>query len=101
VFVTLDCRPGTTVAAGPEPPRALIDSIVASFQGSRPTGLMAHAATRIPTARQAARLITGSWLSARAPCSVPPAALVHLRGEGVQWNPVDHPCVAGQVLVTP
>jgi hypothetical protein len=26
--------------------------------------------------------------------------LVHLRGEGVQWNPADHLCVAGQLLIT-
>jgi hypothetical protein len=25
--------------------------------------------------------------------------LVHLRGEGVQWNPADHLCVAGQLLI--
>ncbi|MGH3305023.1 MAG: hypothetical protein ACRDOK_25815 [Streptosporangiaceae bacterium] len=25
--------------------------------------------------------------------------LVHLRGEGVQWNPSDHLCVAGQLLI--
>ena len=24
--------------------------------------------------------------------------LVHLRGTGVQWNPADHLCMAGQVL---
>lgn len=24
--------------------------------------------------------------------------LVHLRGSGVQWNPADHLCMAGQVL---
>ena len=24
--------------------------------------------------------------------------LVHTRGTGVQWNPADHLCVAGQVL---
>jgi hypothetical protein len=25
--------------------------------------------------------------------------LLYPRGDGVQWNPIDHLCVAGQVLV--
>ena len=27
--------------------------------------------------------------------------LVHLRGAGVQWNPCDHMCMAGQVTCQP
>lgn len=101
LFLTLDCPRGTTVVAAPELVKALIDGTVAAFQGSSATDRAAHAAARVAagTGEQPGRITQLLADSTRAVLGAT-GALVHLRGEGVQWNPADHLCVAGQLLIT-
>lgn len=99
VFLTLTCPRGATPAS-PELLKALIDGTVAAFQGSDSAGQAAKAAARIAAATGEqpgliTRLLSGSMRAVLGTAG----PLVHLRGEGVQWNPADHLCVAGQLLI--
>ena len=101
LFLTLACPWGTTVAAGPELVKALVDGTVASFQGSTATNRTAHAAARVAAATgEQPGLITQFLADGSRAVLGATGTLVHLRGEGVQWNPADHLCVAGQLLIT-
>ena len=101
LFLTLDCPRGTTVAAAPELVKALIDGTVAAFQGSSATDRAAHAASRVAAATgEQPGLITQLLADSTRAVLGATGVLVHLRGEGVQWNPADHLCVAGQLLIT-
>jgi hypothetical protein len=102
VFLTL-YHPGTRSAGvGPELVKALIDGTVAAFQAHGSRSSAAEIATRLATATGSpASLIAQALLDdTRAVLGVSDR-LVHLRGTGVQWNPADHRCVAGQVVCRP
>jgi hypothetical protein len=99
VFLTLEYPRIKTVGADPELVKALIDGTVAAFQAHGDPASAAEIAARlaVTTGRQA-RLIEQALLDdARAVLGLGPR-LVCLRGTGVQWNPCDHMCMAGQVL---
>ena len=101
LFLTLDCPLGTTVAAGPELVKALIDGTVAAFQGSSPAARLAQAAARIAaTTGEEPSLMTHLLADAKRAVLGATGTLVHLRGAGVQWHPPDHLCVAAQLLIT-
>jgi hypothetical protein len=101
VFLTLDFPRGTTVSVGPELVKALIDGTVAAFQGSSATDRTVQAAARVAAATgEQPGLITQLLTDSTRAVLGATGTLVHLRGEGVQWNPADHLCVAGQLLTT-
>jgi hypothetical protein len=101
VFLTLSHPPTKSVGASPELVKTLIDGAVAAFQshGDRASAdeIIARLAriTGLPTSRIKQALFDDE----RAVLGID--ALVHLRGGGVQWNPADHLCVAGQVVCRP
>ena len=76
-----------------------MDGTVAAFQAHGNQRAVAEIATRLAVAtRRPAGLIAQTLLNdGRAVLGVTDM-LVHLRGTGVQWNPADHLCMAGQVL---
>ncbi len=99
VFLTLSHPRAKTVGADPELVKALIDGTVAAFQAHGNQRAVAEIATRLAIAtRRPAGLIAQTLLNdGRAVLGVTDM-VVHLRGTGVQWNPADHLCMAGQVL---
>ncbi len=85
LFLTLDCPLGTTVAAGPELVKALIDGSVAAFQGSSPAGRLAQAAARIAaTTGEEPSLMTQLLADAKRAVLGATGTLVHLRGEAAK-----------------
>lgn len=101
LFLTLGSPLGATVAAGPELVKALIDGTAAAFQSSSATDRTAQAAVRIAAANgEQPGLITHFLADNTRAVLGAAGTLVHLRGEGVQWSPADHLCVAGQLLIT-
>jgi hypothetical protein len=101
VFLTLGCPRGKTVAASPELVKALIDGTVAAFQGPGVTDNRARIAARVAAATgEPAGLVAEFLADGTRGVLGAAASLVHLRGEGVQWNPADHRCTAGQLLIT-
>ena len=99
VFLTLGYPRTKTVGAGPELVKALIDGTVAAFQahGDQESAAVIAARLAIVT-RQPADLIAQALLDdGRAVLGVTDR-LVYSRGTGVQWNPADHLCTAGQLL---
>jgi hypothetical protein len=100
VFLTLAGPRAATATATPELVKALIDGTVAAFQGSAAAGQIAEAAARIAAATgEQHGLITRLLFDSTRTVLGTAGTLVHLRGEGVQWNPADHLCVAGQLLI--
>jgi hypothetical protein len=100
VFLTLAGPRGATGPASPELVKALIDGTVAAFQGSAQPGRTAKPAARIAAATGEQPGVITQLLSDSTRAVLGAAGtLVHLRGEGVQWNPADHLCVAGQLLI--
>jgi hypothetical protein len=99
VFLTLSHPRAKTAGANPELVKALMDGTVAAFQAHGNQGAVAEIATRLAVATgRPAHLIAQTLLNdGRAVLGVTDM-LVHLRGTGVQWNPADHLCMAGQVL---
>jgi hypothetical protein len=99
VFLTLGYPRTKTVGAGPELVKALIDGTVAAFQAHGDQASAAVIAARLAVVTgQPADLIAQALLDdGRAVLGVTDR-LVYSRGTGVQWNPADHLCMAGQVL---
>ena len=91
--------PARSVGADPERVKALIDGTVAAFQAHGDQASAAVIAARLAIATgQPAGLIAQALLDdGRAVLGVTDR-LVYPRGTGVQWNPADHLCMAGQVL---
>jgi hypothetical protein len=101
VFLTLGHPRDKTVAASPELVKALIDGTVASFQASGDPVSLGEIAARVAAATgEPTSLITQILAGGRRAVLAAAGNLVHLRGAGVQWNPADHLCVAGQVLIS-
>ena len=88
-----------TVGADPELVKALIDGTVAAFQAHGDQASAAEIAARLAIATgQPAGLIAQTLLDDERAVLGVADRLVHPRGTGVQWNPADHLCMAGQVL---
>jgi len=99
VFLTLSYPQAQTAGADPELVKALMDGTVAAFQAHGNHGTVAEIATRLAVATgRPAVLIAQTLLNDRRAVLGITGMLVHLRGTGVQWNPADHLCMAGQVL---
>jgi hypothetical protein len=100
VFLTLTGPRGATGPASPELVKALIDGTVAALQASAPASQATEAAARIAAATgEQPGLITRLLSDSTRAVLGTAGPLVHLRGQGVQWNPADHLCVAGQLLI--
>jgi len=99
VLLTLSHPRAKTAGADPELVKALMDGTVAAFQAHGNQGTVAEIAARLAVATgRPAGLIARTLLNdGRAVLGVTDM-LVHLRRTGVQWNPADHLCMAGQVL---
>jgi hypothetical protein len=99
VFLTLSYPHAKTVGADPELVKALIDGTVAAFQAHGDHAAITEIAARMALVTgQPAGLIAQALLDDKRAVLGMTDRLVHLRGTGVQWNPADHLCVAGQVL---
>jgi hypothetical protein len=90
------------MAANPELVKALVDGTVAAFQayGNR-LSAMELAARVSAITNQPIELIAQNLLDNRRAVLGVTDELIYLRGDGVQWNPSDHQCMAGQILVQP
>ncbi len=91
---------GVRVALRPELIKSLVDGVVAGFQAHRDPATIGDVSLRIATtlpieSDRIAQILTDR---SRAVLGVV-NRLVHLRDPGVQWNPSDHMCVAGEVLL--
>jgi hypothetical protein len=98
VFLTLS-HPGTNSAGvNPELVKALIDGTVAAFESHDDFASVDEIAARLARITgQPTGLIKQALLDdGRA--ALGSDRLVYLRRTGVQWNPADHLCVAGQVV---
>lgn len=88
--------------ASPSLVKGLIDATVSALQAQRPNAHQEEAAERLSVqlgvaATSIAQILTDE---SRAALGVVDS-LVHLRGEGVQWSPADHLCVAGAITLEP
>ena len=102
VFLTLGYPHARTVGAHPELVKALMDGTVAAFQAHGNQKAVAELAARLAlaTGRPADMIAQALLNDERAVLGITDM-LVRLRGTGVQWNPADHLCMAGQVLCRP
>jgi hypothetical protein len=99
VFLTLGYPRARPVGADPERVKALIDGAVAAFQVHGDQASAAEIAARVAiTTGQPAGLIAQALLHDDRAVLGAADRLVYPHGTGVQWNPADHLCVAGQVL---
>ena len=99
VFLTLGYPHTRSVGADPELVKALIDGTVAAFQAHGNQASAAEMATRLAVATgQPAGLIAQALLDNKHAVLGITDRLVYPHGTGVQWNPADHLCMAGQVL---
>ena len=99
VFLTLSYPRAKTVGADPGLVKALIDGTVAAFQVHGDHAVITQIAARLAIATgQPAGLVAQALLDDKRAVLGMTDRLVHLRGTGVQWNPADHLCVAGQVV---
>jgi len=99
VFLTLGYPRGRTATASPELVKALIDGTVAAFQAHGDRAGAGEIATRVAVGTGwPPGMITQMLTDDRRAVLGITGKLVHLRGAGVQWNPADHLCMAGQVL---
>jgi hypothetical protein len=99
VFLTLGYSCARAVGADPELVKALIDGTVAAFQAHANPASVTEIAARLAIATgRPEKLIAQALLNDGCAVLGTAGRLVHLRGTGVQWNPADHLCVAGQVL---
>jgi hypothetical protein len=102
VFLTLGYPMRHPMAANPELVKALVDGTVAAFQahGNRLSAM--ELAARVSTiTNQPIELVAQNLLDKRRAVLGVTDELIYLRGDGVQWNPSDHQCMAGQILVQP
>jgi hypothetical protein len=98
--LTLRTPHGMRAQLRPELVKSLVDGVVAAFQAHRDRTTVADISARIaPTLAMEPDRIAQMLLDpGRAVLGVV-NRLLHLRGPGLQWNPSDHMCVAGEVLL--
>jgi hypothetical protein len=102
VFLTVSYPRARTVGAHPELVKALMDGTVAAFQAHGNQKAVAELAARLALATERpADMIAQALLNDERAVLGTTDMLVRLRGTGVQWNPADHLCMAGQVLCRP
>jgi hypothetical protein len=99
VFITLGYPRARSVGADPERVKALIDGTVAAFQAHGDQASVAGIAARVAISTgQPEGLIAQALLDDDRAVLGAADRLVYPHGTGVQWNPADHLCVAGQML---
>lgn len=99
VFLRLSHPDTKPPGANPELVKALIDGTIAAFQAHGNRALAAEVAARLAVSTgQPMCLIEQTLLDDSHAVLGTDNKLVYLRGTGVQWNPADHLCVAGQVV---
>ena len=99
VFLTLSYPRTRSVGADPELVKAIVDGTVAAFQAHGDHAVITQIAARLAIATgQPTGLIAQALLDDKRAVLGMTDRLVHLRGTGVQWNPADHLCMAGQIL---
>jgi hypothetical protein len=100
VSLTLSRPRAKTMVANPELVKALIDGAVAAFQAPGDPAGLGEIAVRIAAATGEPPSVITRILADNSRAALGAAgSLVHLRAAGVQWNPADHLCVAGQVQI--
>lgn len=88
------------MVASPELVKALIDGTVAAFQAAGDLADFGEISVRIAAATsEPSSVIRGILADGQRAVLGTTGSLVRLGGTGVQWNPADHLCVAGQVLI--
>jgi hypothetical protein len=102
LFLVLGYPRTAPASAAPELVKVLIDGTVAAFQAHGDRLTLTEIAARLAGATgQPASVIAQALLDDRRAVLGRTGRLVHLRGTGVQWNPADHLCVAGELLCRP
>lgn len=82
--------------------KALIDGVVSAFQAHLDDTTVPSVAAKIANGINAdPNDVAVKLLASGRAVLGSRHRLVHSRGEGVQWNPSDHLCVAGQLLSHP
>jgi hypothetical protein len=102
VFLDLETPPSARPGVRSELVKALIDGVVSAFQAHLDDTTVPSIATKIANGINADpnEVAVKLLASGRAVLGLR-HRLVHSRGEGVQCNPSDHLCVAGQLLSHP
>lgn len=99
VFLELDAPAGAAAGVAPGLLKSLIDGVVCAFQNHLNYETVGDVAARIALAiGEKPAEVAAKLLSDERAVLGSQHQLVYLRGNGVQWNPADHLCVAGQVL---
>jgi hypothetical protein len=94
-------RPAAHVA-GPELVKALIDGTVAAFQGHDDQTSLSEISRRIAGNVNQPPSAVAAMLANRERAVLGRVdKLAFTRGSGVQWNPGDHACMAGQIISEP
>ena len=102
VFLDLEAPPSARPGVRPKLLKALVDGVVSAFQGHLDEATVRGLASRIANGINVdPNDVTAKLLASGRAVLGSRHLLVHSRGEGVQWNPSDHLCVAGQVLSHP
>jgi hypothetical protein len=99
VFLELEAPAGAAAGVAPALLKSLIDGVVSAFQNHLNHETVGDVATRIALAiGEKPAEVVAKLLSDERAVLGSQHQLVYLRANGVQWNPADHLCVAGQVL---
>jgi hypothetical protein len=100
VLLELACPRSATAVAGPELVKALIDGAVSAFHAHADLASLQEIARRIAvTTGQHPDYVAAMLTNAERGVLGRIDKLAFLRGDGVQWNPSDHMCMAGQVTI--
>lgn len=102
IYLDLEAPPSARPGVRPELLKALIDGVVSAFQAHLDKTTVLDMASRIANEINVDPYdVTTRLLASDRAVLGSRHSLVHSRGKGVQWNPSDHLCVAGQVLRHP
>ena len=102
VFLELEVPPVAGAGVRPELLKAVVDGVVCAFHNHLDEVTVTGVASRIANQIAVEPEVVAATLLA-PDCAVLGARphLVHTRGQGVQWNPADERCVAGQLMRRP
>jgi hypothetical protein len=102
VFVRLGYPRSADTVAGPVLIKALIDGVTAAFQAHTDQASLDEIARRIAaTTSQPPEAVAAMLANAERAVLGHVDKFAYPRASGVQWNPGDHACMAGQVANEP